>query len=437
MANTYDIELTDGTLDFTIDEKQVVVDHGLTFTGRGVADYGEHRNTNLLHLAEHFASDVSPVNPVTGQVWFDTASSSVNVFDGISFAPVGSDDFVIAGTYQTGAITPNEANLPKSLTADVIITNIAEWSDFNAHIIDVTAAHNATNIFFDDSGVAFVANDVQEAIEDTQNLVLEDHLTSGPAPGDASHAATAISFTPTGTISATTVQAAIQEVENDVDVTQATNNIVQTAVNNHIADTVAAHAATAISYDNSTSGLTATDVQAAIDEIAIGGISGSGSGYVDCVRVTTSSNQLIDAGAGGGALGVAETLEFNNIVDGDALGNFDDSPANWLYRADRPMQVRVRAYVRYLALTGNQVGYVIIRKNGGIVRRGVQLRLASDDVGTASITIEASWIDDLATNDEVDVQAQMQSFGGTTDKEVQSGRVNTGFEVEVLSDLSP
>lgn len=432
MSNTYDINLTNGALDFTIDEQQVVVQHGLTFTGRGVEDYGEHRNTNLLHLAQNFASDTSPVSPTEGQVWYDTASGTVNVFDGVAFTPVGSDDFIISGTYQTGAVSANEANLPKSLTADVIITNIAEWTDFDGHLNDATAAHDAVNITFDPSGIAeIVSTDVQDAIEDVQDLILEPHIADAVDAHDAS----AISVTPTGDITSTNVQAAISELENDIDLTQATNNAVQTAVNNHIADAVDAHDASAISYDNSTSGLTATDVQAAIDEIALNAATGGGSGYVDCVRTTMTANQLIDAGAGGGAFGVAETLLFNSIVDGDSLGNFNTGLNR--YVADRPMQVRVRAYCRYLALTGNQVGYIIIRKNGGIVRRGVQLRLASDDVGTASITIEASWIDDLATNDFIDVQAQMQSFGGTVDKEVQSGRVNTGFEVEVLSDLSP
>jgi len=40
-------------------------------------------------------------------------------------------------------------------------------------------------------------------------------------------------------------------------------------LSDHLTDTVAAHVASAISYSNSTSGLTATDVQAAIDELTV------------------------------------------------------------------------------------------------------------------------------------------------------------------------
>jgi len=68
----------------------------------------------------------------------------------------------------------------------------------------------------------------------------------------AAHAASAISNTPAGTISATTVQAAITELDGDI-----------TA---HLADLVDAHDASAISF-SPTGGIAATDVQAAIAEV--------------------------------------------------------------------------------------------------------------------------------------------------------------------------
>jgi len=70
----------------------------------------------------------------------------------------------------------------------------------------------------------------------------------------AAHIASAIANSPTGNLLATDVQAALAELDADL-----------TA---HITQLVGAHLATAISYDNLVSGLTAIEVQAAIDELA-------------------------------------------------------------------------------------------------------------------------------------------------------------------------
>lgn len=71
----------------------------------------------------------------------------------------------------------------------------------------------------------------------------------------ATAAATAADITnvAAGSISGTDVQAAINELDGDIQ--------------GHISDTTDAHNASAISYDNSTSSLTATEVQAAVDEV--------------------------------------------------------------------------------------------------------------------------------------------------------------------------
>lgn len=100
-----------------------------------------------------------------------------------------------------------------------------------------------------------VATTVQAAINelDTQiddsNTALTNHLNDTVDAHDAS----AISNVPAGTIAATDVQAALNELDSDIE--------------GHINDTTAAHAASSIAYNNATSGLAATDVQAAITEV--------------------------------------------------------------------------------------------------------------------------------------------------------------------------
>jgi hypothetical protein len=78
--------------------------------------------------------------------------------------------------------------------------------------------------------------------------------------------ASGVTFTPTGTIAATDVQAAIAEVSGDVTANTTAITANATAISDHLADTTAAHAASAVSYAGSTN-LAATDVEAALDEL--------------------------------------------------------------------------------------------------------------------------------------------------------------------------
>ena len=44
----------------------------LVLTGKGVSNYGEIQQENFIRLMEHFASNVPPVNPTVGQIWYNT-----------------------------------------------------------------------------------------------------------------------------------------------------------------------------------------------------------------------------------------------------------------------------------------------------------------------------------------------------------------------------
>lgn len=82
---------------------------------------------------------------------------------------------------------------------------------------------------------------------ETQNIYSSEYRNGSVTPT----AASAVTFDGTASgLSATNVQAAIDEVVGDIPEIPAT------------------YAASAITYDNTTSGLTATDAQAAIDEVA-------------------------------------------------------------------------------------------------------------------------------------------------------------------------
>lgn len=162
------------------------------------------------------------------------------------------------------------------LQSDIDTSN----SNLAAHIADTTDAHAASAITNTPAGnlaavtVQAALNELQSDI-DTSNTNLTNHINDTT---DA-HAGSAITNTPSGNLAAITVQAALNELQTDVD-TRATSAalsaeisratiaeaLVQTNLDNHLADAIDAHDASAIS--NIPSGnLAATDQQAANNEL--------------------------------------------------------------------------------------------------------------------------------------------------------------------------
>lgn len=104
-------------------------------------------------------------------------------------------------------------------------------------------------------------SDNKEALQ-----ALETSLEAHIADTVDAHAGSAISNTPSGTISSTTVQAAINELDTDIQTIQSSLDTTNTNLSNHLADATDAHDASAIS--NVPSGnLAATDIQAAVNEL--------------------------------------------------------------------------------------------------------------------------------------------------------------------------
>jgi len=82
----YDINLTNGTLLTTVDDTTIDTSStSLVLVGRDFAGYGEFINENFVRIMEHFASATAPVNPVIGQMWYDTASNLIKVWTGAAW----------------------------------------------------------------------------------------------------------------------------------------------------------------------------------------------------------------------------------------------------------------------------------------------------------------------------------------------------------------
>lgn len=62
----------------------------LSFVGQNYSGYGRIIAEDFLHLLENFASSTAPSNPVEGQLWYNTAVSTLYVWDSTAWNTAGS-----------------------------------------------------------------------------------------------------------------------------------------------------------------------------------------------------------------------------------------------------------------------------------------------------------------------------------------------------------
>lgn len=119
MAITYNIFRSDGTLDFQIEEGTVVDSHGLRFTGYQKPSYGDAQANNLLKLLENFATfeDINALQIIVSQDENDyddlldaTTNGTFNGGSGYS----GADTIELSNR---AVITVNSVNITGGVTS--------------------------------------------------------------------------------------------------------------------------------------------------------------------------------------------------------------------------------------------------------------------------------------------------------------------------------
>lgn len=85
--------VNDGTVDTTTN---------LTLVGKNYAGYGQFIDENFVYLLENFANVTSPVNPLVGQLWWDSGNNVLKVYTGTTFKPISSS--TASATAPIGAV---------------------------------------------------------------------------------------------------------------------------------------------------------------------------------------------------------------------------------------------------------------------------------------------------------------------------------------------
>jgi microcystin-dependent protein len=88
----------DNKLPITVYDNTSSTDTSLTFPGRNVTGYGQTIAENFLALLENFAKETQPVNPVEGQLWYNTTDGVLQIWD--------STTWKAASNIQKGGVAP-------------------------------------------------------------------------------------------------------------------------------------------------------------------------------------------------------------------------------------------------------------------------------------------------------------------------------------------
>jgi hypothetical protein len=86
----YIINRSDGTQLVVLEDGTLDTSTSLGLLGRNYTGYGEVQNENFLFLLENFSNQNPPARPVSGQLWYDITTKSLNVYSGVAWGPVGS-----------------------------------------------------------------------------------------------------------------------------------------------------------------------------------------------------------------------------------------------------------------------------------------------------------------------------------------------------------
>jgi hypothetical protein len=190
----YTIIRSDGSTLTTIQDGTInTTSSSLGLPGRNFSGYGQTINTNMVRITENFANASPPPNPIRGQLWYNTANSTMHICpaDGTTAA---SAWFTLTSTSMgggatfanlavTGNITANNATIANDIVGDTITVRLATvTSNLAANSAAITLAVVGT---LDTNILTTTAN--LSAAPTTSGAMYGDWNVIGNSSGNAMH----------------------------------------------------------------------------------------------------------------------------------------------------------------------------------------------------------------------------------------------------------
>jgi hypothetical protein len=85
----YQINLTNGTAFATIADGTLNTSSSMILVGKNYPGYGAFLDTNFIHLLENAANSTAPAAPLSGQLWFNTTTKIIQVWNGTAWKSLG------------------------------------------------------------------------------------------------------------------------------------------------------------------------------------------------------------------------------------------------------------------------------------------------------------------------------------------------------------
>lgn len=119
----YTITLTNGTVLTTIADTTVDNTTSLTLLGRNFAGYGGIVAEDFVFLLENFAFSVAPANPLVGQLWYNSTTLALEVWNGTSWSNVGFSTV----NNNTTLVFDNPANPPNLRKWQILVSGSSPY----------------------------------------------------------------------------------------------------------------------------------------------------------------------------------------------------------------------------------------------------------------------------------------------------------------------
>jgi hypothetical protein len=130
----YTIVKTNGTVLTTISDGTInTTSTPLGLPGRNYAGYGQSLDTNFVHMLENFAGTTPPSNALTGQLWFNTNTSTLNV------CPSDGQTNALAWLSLTTTSSGGNTTFGNvTITGNVVANNISATNTSSANLLSAS-----------------------------------------------------------------------------------------------------------------------------------------------------------------------------------------------------------------------------------------------------------------------------------------------------------